>query len=88
MERAGRLRLGETDQAQSVPRRASGFDGFFLDGGDDGEKERLDCGGEEEEEEEGEGGLLPPPAALVGDGGGVDGGLLRLLLTDDGACGD
>lgn len=82
MERGGRVRLEERDQAQSVPRRASGFDGFFC-----GEEGRLDCGGEEVEVELGF--LLPlPVAALMGDGGGGGGGLLRLLLTDDEACGD
>lgn len=85
MEREGRVRLEERDQAQSVPRRASGFEeGFFLGGGGGEEEEgRLDCGGEEL------GFLLPlPVAALVGDGGGADGGLLRLLLVDDDAGGD
>lgn len=84
MEREGRVRLEERDQAQSVPSRASGFDGFFLgDSGGEEEEGRLYCGGEEL------GFLLPlPVAALVGDGGGADGGLLRLLLTDGDACGD
>ena len=87
MEREGRVRLEERDQAQSVPRRASGLDDFFLlGGGDDGEEGCLDWEGGEVEVEEA-GFLLPPAALLVGDGGGADGGLLR-LLTDEDACGD